>query len=530
MASEPNDSGEEKEEITDEKDNLTFDRRAYVKFLGAGITTGVGLSAAGSAAGNTTQEGISFDRVVNAVDDLRMDPNGNAPIDPKLRNGLESGTLIEFPEGEYFIDDGVTEIGSLERWGIRGLGDSHRDVKFVAESDESGSPTMPWLNIQTGGSGGPFLLENFSLQQPYDGSTGIGIIIREPGGSVLKDLEWLGKSPPDYNFSPSIALLTVDATSTSGVSRVENVTVGVDEPAVKPGYPDGVQFLRNGGAHNGELIVRDCRFEEQGSNVTRSTVCEGVMTIRNCVFRNNDNTNLRFGAGNHPTKVGSAKNCRIVLEEGVNEVGDAIRLDSSPNSYGGAVLEDTEVIVESGADVNRAAIAFPGFADHGSATFRNVTVKNDDDGLPSLFAESCSTSDDEIVLENCHFVGSGDGITVKDRDGSVVRDSCFDMPNGSISGMETKNVSSSCSNTLEFRGTGTVTNYEVVVTEEIQPHPDADDIESWDDVSGDTANGYVTEPEHVDTYQVSGEIESLEFLEGEATVTLDGEEIDPSSF
>ena len=54
--------------------------------------------------GNETNDPeFEFDRVVDAVDDLGMDPTGESPIDDALNGAFETGTLIEFPPGDYMV-------------------------------------------------------------------------------------------------------------------------------------------------------------------------------------------------------------------------------------------------------------------------------------------------------------------------------------------------------------------------------------------------------------------------------------------
>jgi hypothetical protein len=79
------------------------------------------------------------------------------------------------------------------------------------------------------------------------------------------------------------------------------------------------------------------------------------------------------------------------------------------------------------------------------------------------------------------------------------------------------------SHTLAVQGTGTQTNYEVTVSGDLEADADADDVESWDEISGSTVTGWVTDEGDVDTYQFTGEVTDLTFVEGEATVTVDGE-------
>jgi hypothetical protein len=51
---------------------------------------------------------------------------------------------------------------------------------------------------------------------------------------------------------------------------------------------------------------------------------------------------------------------------------------------------------------------------------------------------------------------------------------------------------------------------------------------SGNTISGSTAEGHVTTAEHVDTYAISGSVTDFTFLEGEATLTLNSEEVTPA--
>ncbi|UIP01464.1 hypothetical protein Hbl1158_15110 (plasmid) [Halobaculum sp. CBA1158] len=80
--------------------------------------------------------------------------------------------------------------------------------------------------------------------------------------------------------------------------------------------------------------------------------------------------------------------------------------------------------------------------------------------------------------------------------------------------------------TLAVRGTGTATNYEFTVDGELSG---GGDLEQWDSVDGSSASGWVTDPDHTDTFQFTGSVTSFAFAQGEAEVLLDGEQVDPTS-
>lgn len=83
---------------------------------------------------------------------------------------------------------------------------------------------------------------------------------------------------------------------------------------------------------------------------------------------------------------------------------------------------------------------------------------------------------------------------------------------------------------LTIRGEGESTNYEFTVSEALRPDPDAGELEDdIDQISGTIARGWVTDPEHVDGFRFDGQITGFHFREGEATVELDGDEVDPDA-
>ncbi len=141
-----------------------LDRRGYLKL--ATVAAGTLPLAAGWTMAAVSHRGISFDRVLNAVADLGMDPTGNAPIDDAFFAAIESGTLIEFPAGEYLFTR-YEHVTDVERFGIRGLGASRNDVEFMTPEGVSS-----WFLFFTRSS--DVLVENVTFQQR----------MRTEGGSI----------------------------------------------------------------------------------------------------------------------------------------------------------------------------------------------------------------------------------------------------------------------------------------------------------------------------------------------------------
>jgi len=394
-----------------------------------------GPTATGDA--HPMYHGVCFDTAENAVEDLGMDETGSEPIDDALNGALESGTVIEFPPGEYLIESQHVVEG-LDRIGLHGLTSNRRDVRFLTPQGEASRP------IDGGPSGvGAFVMENVSFDERSDDSTLISLLLRTIGDTVVRNVEFLGRTPADnvgsFGFS-----INAEVTEQDGVARFEQIYAGLDEPATEVTYPDGVGFLRGGPEHVGAVVLRNPVIHERNSSATRYTGSRGVLTVQGGEFVNNQNANIRLSAGNHPSKVSSVDGAYVKVD-GSRDSADAVRVDSSSNGYAGAVFRN--LTIEWSKETARGVIAVPEFGGHGRAEFYNCAVRNDGNGAeaPTVNAEEVSgTYDDAIILENCTFTGSGGDFIAERRFGSVIRDCCIDMPNASIEGFETTNVSSSC--------------------------------------------------------------------------------------
>jgi len=390
------------------------------------VITASGLSRTQSAA--RTYYGIAFDTVLDAVEDLGFDNTGTEPIDDAFEAAYESGTLIEFPPGEY-LTGREHEGNDVSRFGIRGLGASRRDVQIKPVEGTA----LKWLNAT---NSGPHLVENLSLHERSDDTSQLSLRLTTSDGSVLKNVEWLGRTPNDSGVGYSLA---AEVTDQDGVFVIDGLYAGLDEPAMEVSYPNGVAFLRSGPLHEGEVVLRDPVIHERNSAATRSTAPTGVLTIEGGEFVNNQNANIRFGAGDHPSKVSSATGCYVKVD-GSRNSGDAVRVEAGDNGYSGAMFRDLEI--EWSKKASRGVITIPGYATHGRAEFYDCVVRND--GADTLTVNAAATSTpnkkDAVVFENCSFIGSGRGFDAANRDGSVIRNSCIDMPNASIETFATENV------------------------------------------------------------------------------------------
>lgn len=142
MAREPVTESLQRDESTTNKSLLK--RREYLRLSATASAVGSVSATAlsGSAVAQRSDED-DFNQQLNAVDDLGMDPEGNAAIDTVLAEDVPDETRIEFPAGEYRITDGVA-ADTVKRFGID-ANDSPSDVTFVfttaTQTPDTAAPT-----------------------------------------------------------------------------------------------------------------------------------------------------------------------------------------------------------------------------------------------------------------------------------------------------------------------------------------------------------------------------------------------------
>jgi hypothetical protein len=85
------------------------------------------------------------------------------------------------------------------------------------------------------------------------------------------------------------------------------------------------------------------------------------------------------------------------------------------------------------------------------------------------------------------------------------------------------------SDVLTLRGAGEPTNYVFSVDGDVEANPEKGSLESWDNISGSSVNGWITDSSHVDSFQITGSVTDFRFDTGQADVYLNGEQVDPSN-
>ncbi|MFC7156532.1 right-handed parallel beta-helix repeat-containing protein [Halomarina halobia] len=417
-----------------ESDASFLDRRTYLK-LGA---TAAGVVAVGSRVGRaagTTRHGIEFDRVLNAVEDLGMDPDGERPIDDAFYGAMDDGTLVEFPPGRYLFTE-YRDQRELNRFGVRGLGAHRRDVEFVTPPGESSY--FLWIR-----DGSDILLENLTFQQRMRRDGGdIGNVIRIRDGLQIHDVEFAG-----FNTSGDTdrwALLP-KLTDPDGEGLVTNL-VHTGPSDFKPhGVNDGAGGVFHG--HRGTITFRDCHIENAaGDGGLYTGKHEGAVNFENCLFKNNDMAVMRLGAGSY------IRDSTVVIDwddahpDNTGDPGgvNGLYFSSGPWGKTGGGVYNCDVIARSAYRDTPAMGVIAINASDGDVTIEDTRIRNDIDGQPAVFAyapgerfSSHGTPPEDqwgITIDGVSVTGSArserGAIVLDKRPESVVRDCCIQMEHG----------------------------------------------------------------------------------------------------
>jgi len=410
--------------------------------------------------------GIEFDRVVNAVDDLGMDPSGDEPIDDALDDAIETGTRIEFPPGDYTVTEEPPSDPPRgpSQFGLVGLGESQRDVQFhfpTAAPREDGF----WFINQAGGE--DVLLANFSIQLSDDLNTSVSIRLDANDNGIAEDLEWLGFIPAQNQSKGSLLRMNVSSQNggtTEGVNVARRVTMGrqgsyLGGHAADTGTTPGSTFMRHTPDHVGELRLEDVHFEQCGHNAIRSMNNPGVVTVKGGYFLNCDVSSLRFQGGGHPTKTSLIEGVHLVQDHsklnrtGGTEPHEAMGiLVDSYEGHSGLVIRDCDIEYKdvSLATQNAGSLwgvircTNTGASNPGGFTVENCRIRNDtnaqtfwiqnvNDGVQGPPGVKLKNLDVTVTAEE---QATGSVCTVMDdRDGSTVSNCCIQAPNGDFDGV-----------------------------------------------------------------------------------------------
>ncbi len=544
--------------------SLPIDRRSYLKLAGVAVGSAGLFSGTASA---VERHGIRFLNTVDMVSDAGCDPTGNEPCDDKIREAADDYTLLQFPAGEYKITE-KNVIFDKTNLGFLGIG----DVRF----------TVPeWFNekmfVIERGTG--LLFENIDIDQTAYAATP-GLHLAADDDLQIHDVEFIGQGLNPNNEPQECGNEKIEGCHTN-----EPVTDAL-YPIVRS--PDGVGVVRNVVARNagymgtytrigvwigvsteGTLRLEDCEFEEFSGNGVYGSRTYGVVQVEGGLYKNNDVSQVRIGSlGSYVENAvidvdandtrspnpWDALNQRGIWFESRKYAGNNpevrncdVFITATPNSSGGVVtsstvddfsVTDTRIGID--ADGVRGVSGYAPSDEGHTAVLRGVSITGSASYSQAIFLKNHPNS----VIEECciHQEGaSRDGVWLDGSPGSVVRNSTIDVTGRQVveedGWVSTDDISDSGScpvpdyglpHTLSIVGNSGRYSYQFSVSGALEKGDAMGAADPNDIVSGNTATGQGGDG-GIDSYEFSGEILAFD-LDGDVTVYLDGERVNPDQF
>ncbi|AGB31188.1 hypothetical protein Natpe_1283 [Natrinema pellirubrum DSM 15624] len=233
--------------------------------------------------------------------------------------------------------------------------------------------------------------------------------------------------------------------------------------------------------------------------------------------------------------------------------GEIQRASGSTVDVASAVSSDPDLSVPDGVPTTPEEAA-TGDSDGSSGPTAGSASETDSDGLPNLLLVDGSPADAtryEFTVDGDVERSTAEGASIDDEDridGSTVQGSVADWKDafrfagdlteltvdgpGSVlvnsEAVDPDDYGSDLPHVLEVSGDGTATSYEITVDGTIELVADDEPAAEATTVSGSTVQSSITDG--TQTFRFSGAVTDVTFSDGAATITVDGEPIDPSEY
>ena len=396
--------------------------------------------SSGSGGGQPTSP--SFERTVNAVEDLGADPSGSRPINGDIGPAIQDGTLIVFPPGDYVVR-GNWQIDVDGTFGMVGAGYQSNSPPTSGEVARLVAPAGTAARINFGATTG--LFASFVLDQSRSGAN-IGAVLNSHGFVHGRDLvvaglvDQTGSAADEARNNSAVAFLS-DPGTTARVTWL--IAQGVGYPGDK--NVGGVPAIWVGRMNRGTAQIVDCHIRASADNGIYGSRTPGNTHIVGGSYINNEVAQIRYcGRGSFADGV----TLGIDADNYSGPIGDSggfiqkiatngvkIEQPSHIDKPGGAVLRNAGIRGLSGDNVG-ALIYVRG---HGGALkIDNCRVTNAIPGTTSLRASRPGSSYDpasppphNITITDSLFAGPAglnDVVTVNGRPQSLVTNTCFQIP------------------------------------------------------------------------------------------------------
>lgn len=445
---------------TAERSNGPQIPRRAVLAGGAGLVGGVfgvrGAPTATVSADETIErEGIEFEQVLDAVDDLNMDPTGETSVSAAVRE-IPADTLVQFPDGEYLID---------ERLDLPQLG--HVGFEAVGTATIVGAPGFDDTAWNVSDSDAIYYA-GFTHDQ-HEGA--VGHFFRARDRIEIHDIEVEGRGGVwGVELSPHI-------TEPDGTARVVNYVNKHGSAWGEYAGSAGRIGCWLGDAHVGTIQFIDCDFREYGNNALYTSHCPGAVQVIDSYFENNNVAAVRIGGEDS-----YVENTTIVMDEerytgppGGEEEAFFLRgvlIEEHHHEFGqqaaGAAVRDCDIHVEPNPT---GGPAIEVWGNGRSLAVSDTRIQYNNDGVAAVRREEYGSKQSHppgedprwLRLDNCEIIGNGStqhgAIDITDGDDSIIRDTEIDLA-GESDGICIRN-SSGC----EVENTVVTVRGESLVTE-----------------------------------------------------------------
>jgi len=241
----------------------TMIRRNYLKVMGGAVLGSSMLSGTAVA---------DYTRSIDVVADLGVDNTGATAIDDDLKPYLNDGVLLEFPDGQYRIDQLI--LYGLTNFGMRATGSAS-----LVPGDY---PTdgQVWIG---GGGVRDFLFEGFTIDTTGDVGPTIGFSAYD--GLVVRDIEKVGAHGTHRTaFGFSIW-------DPNGSGLVENLRATDGDI-----YPDTVGANAIYTKTEGTLTFKNCEVAGWGDNGLYASDATGPVQVEGGYYANNNISQVRLSS------------------------------------------------------------------------------------------------------------------------------------------------------------------------------------------------------------------------------------------
>jgi hypothetical protein len=327
---------------------------------------------------DVVRDGIEFDRVVNAVDDLGMDPSGETAVNTEIEEAGD-GTLIQFPDGEYLFEqvtNGVTLHNQTR--GFEGIGD---DVRFVAP------PNYNTFLLSGDGMPAAYFADIDIDQSTPQTCAGLRLLASR---TIIQNVEVIGRSD---QFGSGTTFLTVSNPDPNGLTLIENVTKTKGHWSAYNGSSGQIGIFV-GSNHEGVLEVRNCDLREFPNNAMYTSRCPGDVRVYDSYFENNNVSAVRIGG-----EGSFVENCEIVVDPSQYEGPRDDDFEDEAFFFRGVFIEE-HFSPETGVEEQKPA----------GAAVRNTSFryKNNPTGAPAINIRSHGRS---LSVSNCTIEYDNDNAT-----------------------------------------------------------------------------------------------------------------------